>query len=40
MPASVACQLEAFRLVPVNRFQHRPLSEERPFAHAADALLP
>lgn len=40
MPASVACQLEAFRLAPVNRFQHRPLSEERPFARAAGALLP
>lgn len=37
MPASVACQLETFRLVPVNRFQHRPLSEERPSARAADA---
>ena len=40
MPASVACQLETFRLVPVNRFQHHPLSEERPFASAAGAMLP
>ena len=40
MPASVACQLETFRLVPVNRFQHRPPSEERPSARAAGASLP
>ena len=40
MPASVACQLEAFRLVPVNQFQHRPLSEERSSARTVDTLLP
>ena len=29
MPASFACQLEAFRSIPANRFRHHPLSEER-----------
>ena len=39
MPASVACQLEAFRLVPATGSNvHSP--EERPSARAAGALLP
>lgn len=40
MPASCACQLEAFRSVPFDRFRHRPLSGERATAHTDAPMLP
>ena len=40
MPASCACQLEAFRSVPFDRFRHRPLSGERATARTDAPVLP
>ena len=40
MPASCACQLEAFRSVPFDRFRHRPLSGERATARTDAPMLP